>query len=58
MIRGSPDPFPIFEGGVRLRQTRSKLTIRAVMAVYNKDDEIAVCGLPDSYGPPWIPLPL
>ena len=21
MIRGSPDPFPIFEGGVRLRQT-------------------------------------
>ena len=22
MIRGSPDPFPIFEGGVRLRQTR------------------------------------
>ena len=23
MIRGSPDPFPIFEGGVRLRQTSS-----------------------------------
>ena len=24
MIRGSPDPFPIFEGGVRLRQTTGR----------------------------------
>ena len=28
MIRGSPDPFPIFEGGVRLRQTKQKVDER------------------------------
>ena len=44
MIRGSPDPFPIFEGGVRLRQTNSEHEgegeVRAKVKGSYQDDHI------------------
>ena len=34
MIRGSPDPFPIFEGGVRLRHARLALNINLIKSAW------------------------
>ena len=40
MIRGSPDPFPIFEGGVRLRQTMIGERERANLVVWTGEFSI------------------